>query len=238
MVVVNREDTFVPAPPTAAPGPELRLDRRLVLLLLPFAGGAGLVVHVLVDVSLPLAFALLAVVGTGLVALSLRRLSPATRALLGVRLRAGVLGGVLGTAAYDSARYGLVAVFRMSFQPFHVFEIFGRLFVGDGVPVATATAVGFAYHVSNGVCFGIAYATLLSRSDGRSGRLRRPGVVTGVLWGIGLELAMALLYPSWLRIEALREFLTVSAFGHVIYGGVLGSVVARRLATRPVRAAA
>jgi hypothetical protein len=196
-----------------------RWDRRLLLVLLPVAGGAGLVAHVLVDVSLPLAFAAIAGAGGLLATVAWRRLSPPARRLLGARLRAGLVGGALGVLAYDAARYGLVALLQLSFQPFHVFEVFGRLFLGDAVSPTTATAAGFAYHVSNGLCFGIAYAVLV----------RRPGVITGMLWGIALELAMALLYPSWLRIEALSEFLTVSAFGHVIYGGVLGWVVRRRL---------
>ena len=39
---------------------------------------------------------------------------------------------------------------------------------------------------------------------------------------MGLELCMACLYPQWLRIKAFHEFLEVSAFGHVVYGTVLG----------------
>jgi hypothetical protein len=219
MVEVQRPDDG-PRPHVAEPPPLPRWDRRLLLVLLPVAGGAGLVAHVLVDVSLPLAFAAIAVVGGVLATVAWRRLSPPARVLLGGRVRAGLVGGALGVAAYDAARYGIVALLQLSFEPFHVFEVFGHLFLGDDVSATTATTVGFAYHVSNGLCFGIAYAVLV----------RRPGVITGMLWGIALELAMALLYPSWLRIEALSEFLTVSAFGHVIYGGVLGWVVRRRLA--------
>jgi hypothetical protein len=35
---------------------------------------------------------------------------------------------------------------------------------------------------------------------------------------------MATLYPAWLRIQMLGEFLEVSALGHVVYGSVLGLV--------------
>lgn len=72
--------------------------------------------------------------------------------------------------------------------------------------------------VCNGVGFGVAYVILF----------RRPGPLTGMVWGVCLELCMAFLYPSWLRITQLNEFLGVSAFGHVIYGAVLG-VVARQM---------
>jgi hypothetical protein len=59
---------------------------------------------------------------------------------------------------------------------------------------------------------------------------RRPSWWTGALWGIALELCMATLYPSWLRIQMLSEFLEVSAVGHVVYGSVLGLVAARGVA--------
>jgi len=74
-----------------------------------------------------------------------------------------------------------------------------------------------AYHVCNGTFFGVAYTLVF----------RRPTWWTGALWGIGLELCMATLYPSWLRIVMLREFLEVSAIGHVVYGSVLGLVAAK-----------
>ena len=43
---------------------------------------------------------------------------------------------------------------------------------------------------------------------------------------------MALLYPHWLRIVQLREFLAVSAIGHLVYGAVLGIVVRQMLSAR------
>jgi hypothetical protein len=71
----------------------------------------------------------------------------------------------------------------------------------------------------NGVGLGVAYALVV----------KRPGPISGVLWGLGLELVMALLYPSWLRIRALEEFLTISIFGHVVYGFTLGMLGRRRI---------
>src|SRR4051794_34719848 len=123
MVEVRRPEDGRPAAgadPAALP----RWDRRLLLVLLPVAGGAGLVAHVLVDVSLALAFAAIAGAGGVLAAVAWRRLSPPARRVLGARLRAGLVGGALGVIAYDAARYGLVALLQLSFQPFHVFEVF------------------------------------------------------------------------------------------------------------------
>jgi hypothetical protein len=140
-------------------------------------------------------------------------------------VRAGSLGGVVATGAYDLTRYGIVALFSLSFQPFHVLRLFGELFLGPAASPGAAFGVGLAYHLSNGVTFGITYALLF----------RRPRPITGMVWGAALELCMALLYPSWLRIAALGEFLQVSAVGHLVYGAVLGLVVQRMLgATIPI----
>jgi hypothetical protein len=219
-------DLSVPRPPGVA-GDLPRLRRRALLVGLPVAGGAGLVVHVVADVSLPAAIAVLASAGAGMWVLVARRLPPTTRRMLARRTRVGAGAGLLGTVAYDLTRYGLVAVWSLSFQPFHVFSVFGELFVGPDHAAAVLVLVGLAYHLANGTFFGVAYALVV----------RRPSWWTGALWGIGLELAMATLYPSWLRIQALGEFLEVSAAGHLVYGAVLGSVVHRRLrADAPGRA--
>jgi hypothetical protein len=193
------------------------LRRRLLLIGLPFAGGAGLVVHILADISLPLAIAVLALLGGVVWMVLLSAMDTRVRQTLRRRALVGVVGGLIGTVAYDLARYGVVSLFSMSFKPFHVFSIFGELFVGPGRNAALTFAVGLAYHVSNGTFFGLAYTLVF----------RRPNWWTGALWGIALELSMATLYPSWLRIVMLREFLEVSAIGHVVYGATLGLVAAK-----------
>jgi hypothetical protein len=191
---------------------------RMLLASLPAAGGAGLVAYVVAGASLPLAVATVALIGAAAWTAAMRAVSEPVRRRLRARLRAGAAAGLVATLAYDSVRYGVVALFSLSFEPFHVLPIFGRLFVGTSAPEGLAVVVGLAYHLANGIGFGIAYALIV----------RRPSIATGVAWGIGLELCMALLYPSWLRIVALREFLAVSAIGHVVYGGVLGGRLARR----------
>jgi hypothetical protein len=180
------------------------------------------VIYVLAGVSLPLAAAGVALIGAAAWAAAMSRISPLARHELRTRALAGARAGLLATLAYDAARYGVVALFTLSFKPFHVLPIFGRLFVGADAAPELAIPVGVAYHLANGVGFGIAYALLV----------RRAGVWTGMAWGVGLELCMALLYPSWLRIVALREFLAVSATGHLVYGAVLGATVARAAARR------
>jgi hypothetical protein len=148
---------------------------------------------------------------------ALVQVSPATRKTLWHRVRVGVYAGLASTAAYDVARYGLVSLLDWSFRPFHVWTIFGRLFLGTTAHEHAAFAVGMAYHALNGIGFALAYALVV----------RQGSLTSGVVWGLFLELAMALLYPSWMRITALGEFVTISVVGHLIYGAVLGTIVAR-----------
>lgn len=186
--------------------------RRLTLLALPFAGGAGLVVYILAGVSLPAAAATVALLGAVVWRVAIGSVPEATRRAVAGRVRAGLIAGLLAVAAYDLVRFGLVSLLTFEFEPFHVMPRFGRLFVGDAAPEAVAVAVGVAYHVTNGLGFAVGYALAF----------RRPGPLSGVAWGVGLELCMATLYPTWLAIAAMEEFLTVSALGHVAYGTVLG----------------
>jgi len=194
--------------------PGLRL--RILLVGLPLAGGAGLAVYVLAGISLPLAILVLAVVGALAWVLIVRRLGGSARAALRERALVGIVAGLVATAAYDTARYGVVAALQMSFAPFHVFDLFGELFIGTGHDRTLTFLVGLSYHVANGTFFGVGYTLLF----------RRPTWWTGTIWGVGLELCMAALYPRWLRIQVMHEFLEVSAVGHVVYGTVLGLVAA------------
>ncbi|HEX2084559.1 MAG TPA: hypothetical protein VHF89_02675 [Solirubrobacteraceae bacterium] len=186
--------------------------RRLPLLALPFAGGAGLVVYILAGISLPAAAGAVALLGAVVWRLVASDAPEVDRRAIAARVRAGAVAGLLAVAAYDLVRFGLVSLLTLEFEPFHVIPRFGRLFVGDAAPEAVAVAAGVAYHVANGIGFAVGYALAV----------RRPGPLTGVAWGVGLELCMAVLYPTWLAIATLEEFLTVSALGHLAYGAVLG----------------
>jgi hypothetical protein len=104
------------------------------------------------------------------------------------------------TAAYDACRFALVQLFDLQFWPFDVFTRFGGLLMGESVAPPVVTAVGTAYHYVNGIGFGIAYVLFI----------RRPGIVTGLLWAGVLEVFMVSLYPGWLSIEAVNEFRSTS----------------------------
>lgn len=200
--------------PSSPAGPSPDLDRRLavVLGLAGVATGTALVVHILLEVSL-LAATVALVIGTGATAaVAWSRLDDGSRARVRRRVWVGFVAGIVATAAYDLGRYVLVAAFSMSFKPFAVFRLFGELLVGpDASSWATYTA-GWAFHIVNGLGFAIAYTLIV----------RRPKVWSAVVWAFVLEAFMALLYPSWLRVQALSEFYEVSVLGHALFGLGLG----------------
>src|SRR5690349_4758838 len=88
------------------------------------ASGAALVLAIVLQWSLPLAFALTAGITGSLAAITFVKAPPNVRHVLARRLRVGLVGGVLATLAYDATRFGVVSLFSLSFKPFHALEIF------------------------------------------------------------------------------------------------------------------
>jgi hypothetical protein len=177
------------------------------------------VIHIVAGVDLRLAVGILVVFGIATWIILVPRLPLVQRERLRRRAAAGAVAGLVGALSYDAARYGVVALLSLSFEPFHVFEVFGHLFLGPQAGARWAFALGALYHLANGTCFGVAYTIAV----------RRPRPLTGMAWGLALEFCMATLYPTWLRIQQMGEFLEVSALGHLVYGAVLGLVAGRLL---------
>ncbi|MFN8041605.1 MAG: hypothetical protein U0Q07_20480 [Acidimicrobiales bacterium] len=192
--------------------------RQRALAVIGCATGAAVAAHAAWGVSLPLAVAVTIAGAAAVAAVLVPRLPAGLRSEAARRARVGAAAGLVATVSYDVARFGTVSVFRMSFQPFHVFELFGRPFVGEGAPVAAAFAAGALVHLCNGVGFGVAYVLFV----------RRPRILSGLAWAYVLEAFMVTLYPSWLQLQALGEFTQVSFLGHSVYGIVL-ALVSRRL---------
>lgn len=196
---------------------------RIVLAGCACATGGALIVHITAKVSLALAAVTLLVVAAVAFTVIVRRLDPDRRAWVQRQVRVGATAGFIATVAYDLARFGTVSLLELSFQPFHVFELFGQGLLGADVTGAGAFAAGAVFHLVNGTGFGIAFALLV----------RRPTVIKGIVWAMFLELAMIAFYPSWLQLQTLGEFLQVSVVGHVVYGVTLGTLTRRWLATPP-----
>ncbi|MDQ7842427.1 MAG: hypothetical protein QN141_03475 [Armatimonadota bacterium] len=183
------------------------------------AGGAALVTHIVGGVSLRAALAaaiLIVVLG---VAAVLRRAGPIERKRFGRAAAVGAAAGLLATVAYDASRTVLAYFDPSPYNPFEAIRVFGTLLAGETAPRALVSTAGIAFHCINGTGFGVAFALLLGRR----------GLLAGIVWGLGLELFQLTLYPGWLEIRAFREFARISAVGHLVYGGVLGSSCRRWL---------
>jgi hypothetical protein len=194
---------------------------RLPLVLLPMSGGLSLVVHILTGRSFALTILIFLTIGLAIWAFIVATQTEAVRRQLISRIKVGLVAGATATLAYDVTRYCLVSILSLSFAPFHTWTLFGQALVGVDANARLSFALGMTYHVANGIGFATAFAIVI----------RRPTWKLGVLWALVLELAMALLYPTWMVIRQLDEFLSVSILGHIVYGFTLGAI-ARRLTSQ------
>lgn len=133
------------------------------------------------------------------------------------RLQVGLVGGIVGTAAYDLARLVLLATGLFRHNLFSVMPIFGSLATGLPPSAPASVAAGWTYHVWNGVAFAGMY-----------------GIVAGpASWGYGVAFGMLLeaaymgVIPGLARVSADTAFVTASVLGHGVYGAVLGRVCER-----------
>jgi hypothetical protein len=195
----------------------------LLLSLLPLSSGGAVLVAILLDGDSLVWPTLLLVAGTATTAVVLaRRLPAGGRRAFSRRVRLGLLAGLAATAAYDAVRYLAVALTSWSVRPFQVFALFGQLLVARDAPAGVQYLAGTAFHLLNGLGFAVGYAMVV----------RRPGVVSAVAWALVLEAFTIALYPPWLGLTAMSEFVSVSLLGHLAYGATLGLVTTRSAAAR------
>src|SRR5206468_10191354 len=107
---------------------------------------------------------------------------------------------------------------------FKVFPRFGALILGQPFTqtqsesqfTPAAHVVGWVYHLSNGVTFGIMYLAIV-------GDATRQSWLWAVLLAAGIE-AMMLITPdtSFFAIAATAIFVAVTLPAHIIFGTVLG----------------
>jgi hypothetical protein len=176
------------------------------------ASGAALVVYIVSGISLRWTFAGLGLVAVSVVVLALRRMPSGRRAFVRRRIAVGAVAGLAATLAYDAVRYALVEFAGMRVRPFEAWRLFGLALTDVDLPPAAVFAAGTAFHLCNGVAFGIAFTLAFGQR----------GPIAGVVWALVLETFMVSLYPGWLGLKALDEFIQVSVAGHLAYGTVLG----------------
>lgn len=124
-------------------------------------------------------------------------------------LVSGLWAGAIATLAYDVVRVPLV---HSDIPIFKAISYFGLLLVDADRPTVLSEVLGWGYHLSNGVSFGLMYAALV----------RRPGPVTAVIWGLALEGVMLLTpYAEVFGYARDARFFAITLGSHAIYGLVL-----------------
>ena len=188
--------------------------------------GAALLGTILFGLSLSLGLVVVGGMAAAATAIALSRMRAEERARVRAVVLAGVVAGLTATICYDVAKVALSQLDPSPYNPFEATRAFGILLIGDAAPEGAIQGVGVALHLLNGTAFGVAFTVLFGR-EGRPARL--VAVLTGVAWGLFLELFQLTLYPGWLDIRAYREFATISALSHVVYGATLGLIGHRLL---------
>jgi hypothetical protein len=109
-------------------------------------------------------------------------------------------------------------------------SLLGRLVLGYEVPGTTAKAVGYFYHYSIGISFGVIYALLFGRARWFI------GVLYGlVLWFFNLVTLPLLIVGTGMGTQAiLAQAGVLSLLAHIVYGAALGTVVRRYVTERSI----
>ncbi len=127
----------------------------------------------------------------------------------------GALGGLVGTIGYDLARVPFAVAGQRVFAPI---DSYGLLIADASASSGWTSTLGWLFHFSNGVTFGIAYAAIAAR--------RHWG--WGVLWGLLLEtVAVAGPFADRYQISGNEYAIGIAYLGHVFYGAPLGRIVQR-----------
>ncbi len=128
------------------------------------------------------------------------------RRAVGQMLLSGVWAGLIATFLYDLVR---VPVAYAGLPVFKAISYFGTVLLDQPHPTFASEITGWAYHVSNGVGFGVMYAAMV----------RVPRVWSAVAWGLFLEAAMLVTpYAEVFGYKVGSQFLVVTIGGHVFYG--------------------
>jgi hypothetical protein len=185
------------------------------------AGFSGLAVvySILTGVALAVAEAALVVVPLAITIVIARRVPRQIAREVWRVARAGLVAGFTATLVYDITRTALSILDPSPYNALEAIRRFGVGMMPAGTGAPMVMAAGLFIHFLNGSSFGMIYAIFA----GRHLRTRRAAAVSGLAWGLTLELVQSILYPGWLQITTvLREFLVISGIGHVMYGLALG----------------
>lgn len=125
-------------------------------------------------------------------------------------IRVGAIGGLLGTAAYDVVRIPVELTGRKVFAPI---DSYGVLLMNARSSDAWTGIAGWAFHTTNGVCFGIAFAVVASR---------RP-VPWAIAWAMILEsVAVFSPFARQYGLTGKWDLIAIAYGAHVAYALPLG----------------
>ena len=138
------------------------------------------------------------------------------RSYLADALAIGFWGGLLGTVAYDLSRVPfLVLLGQRVFAPINVYGVW----LADAAHSTRFTdLLGWSYHFSNGITFGIMYALFM----------RRQHWLWAIVWAFLLE-TIAILSPfsTIFNLSGNYGAIGIAYLGHLAYGLPLGWLVYR-----------
>jgi hypothetical protein len=143
----------------------------------------------------------------------------------------GALGGLLAAVAYDVFRLpwvigaaGQVGPGWLRLPLFKVFPRFGAMMLGisysstqpDSQFPLAAHVLGWIYHFSNGITFGIMFVAIVGQVTRRNWRV-------AILLAAGIEALMLVTpYPAFFAIPITALFVAVTLSAHLIFGAILG----------------
>lgn len=132
---------------------------------------------------------------------------------LATMLSLGFLGGLFGTFAYDIVRIPFDLAGQRIFGPIAAYGIW----INDAASSSRFTdVVGWAYHFSNGITFGVMYALFF---------LGRPWS-WAVAWGLVLEtIALTSPFAGIFSIAGNYSAISIAYMGHIAWGIPLGLIV-------------
>jgi hypothetical protein len=166
-----------------------------------------------------------------LLVLWLRGRDPALRSAIAI----GALSGVIACIAYDLFRLPFVLLQAHGSQSalalplFKVFPRFGALLLGQNIEQAVyspaAHILGWAYHFSNAIGFGVIYIAAIRDP-------RQHHWAWAVCLALMLEGGLLLMpYPEMFSIPVTAAFVLLTASAHLVFGCALG-LTTRWLAQR------
>lgn len=130
-------------------------------------------------------------------------------------IRLGCWGGLAGTLGYDIVR---IPFHLWGMRVFAPIQAYGVWLLEAERSSGWSEAVGWSYHFSNGITFGLMYALWFGG--------RHWG--WGVLWGLALEtIVLSTPFARIFHMQGNTQAIAIAYFAHLFYGYPLGSMVAR-----------